>query len=860
MSQLQSQRSPSLAGRAPSTSLRSLSTERQRYDETLAMYAISGTARAMEYDGERRVWTAEADGHLIVRAPPRGEILFEVKAREGAFCTVLRSVSAKRMWAAFSDGFICCYSTSNGSMEREFVQHDGAVLCMACSKKSDYVYSGGEDWKVYQWSKSSCTYVRLFSGHTNSVRCVLVVTASNDPLSISSEEKSPQQVQGDDEKDVDDAEGDESGFDEYVLSGSDDSTIRIWNPRAPLQIEKNVACVATLRGHQNSVRTLEIYPRTKELWSGGDDCTVRVWEWRNKDERGCVAVLEGQHTAPVTAIVHVAPRMWSSGKDGNVVVWDAREHTPVRRFQPGVRPIFSMLRLYRSTHWTVWVGGPEGVIHAVHAVGEDHDVDVKLQRYERRFRQGKNKYDRLQEKAWNQQEHMNKLEKRNRILEENLQLLNEQQEKDYGVESTMTPEKHKTLLDNRLVEINNLKATVARLEAQRKASENALNKATSLSREKDKTIARLTNELSEKEHEIQQMERQLEMLMTRQGSVNTENETELAYKELLLQEARETITRKNSAFDAYREEVEKQQLMDKIERDTLRRQLLEAENYKELYEAKDDALREAFEQLDELQRKLEGEQLYVNELLHELAQHSQKQSSPSRDQTPYKSNSNTYTPTKEQSQRNNFYKRLPGTQWAKVCNTHPEVLQDTLIAEITEVVASTTAVVTELTYASSNNCLLLEVALEHNQTEERHLQKVINSYHFPQTITLHNSLTKHSPEKSNQLGQHQSEQETILLEEKKKIKSERDEALEQLKEAVKELEELHSAQQKAEEERARIAPLSAHSKSPQPRTGSGFSQRGSASHDPAQAPLYSITAQEYESVVAEKKKAETERD
>ncbi|ORC89536.1 uncharacterized protein TM35_000123110, partial [Trypanosoma theileri] len=90
--------------------------------------------------------------------------------------------------------------------------------------------------------------------------------------------------------------------------------------------------------------------------------------------------------------------------------------------------------------------------------------------------------------------------------------------------------------------------------------------------------------------------------------------------------------------------------------------------------------------------------------------------------------------------------------------------------------------------------------------------------------------------------------------------TERDDALQKLQATAKELEGLHSAQQKAEEERARIAPLSTHSKSPQHRTGSGFSQRGSASHDPAQAPVYSITAQEYESVVAEKKKAEEQLD
>ncbi|KAH9597730.1 WD40 repeat [Trypanosoma melophagium] len=858
MSQLQSQRSPSLGGRAPTTSARSVSSERRRYDETLAMYAISGTARAMEYDGERRVWTAESDGRLIVRAPPRGEVIFEAKSREASFCTALRCVSAKRMWAAFSDGFIYCYNTSNGAMENEFVRHDGAVLCMASSKKGEYVYSGGEDWKVYQWSKSSCTYVRLFSGHTNAVRCVLVVTAPSDTSTTSPEEKSLQQIEDeDDEKEIEFPDADEATVDEYVLSGSDDSTIRVWNPRAPLQIEKNVACIATLRGHQKSIRAMEIYPRTKELWSGSDDCTVRVWEWRNKDERRCVAVLDGQHTAPITAIVHVAPRMWSSGKDGNVVVWDARDHVAVRRFQPGVRPIFSMLRLYRSTHWTVWVGGPDGVIHAVHAVGEENDVDVKLQRYERRRARSKNKFDRLQEKAWNQQQQMEKLEKRNKILEENLELLNEQLEKERGVENRMIPEKiHKTAMDNRLAEINNLKVTIASLEAQRNASENALGKATITIREKDNIITTLNHQLSEKEHAIQQMENQLDVLLARQGSVKTENETELAYKELLLQEARGTIARNSTAFDAYKEKVEKQHAKEKMERDLLQRKLLEAENYKELYEAKDDALREALEQIDELQRNLEGEQLYVNELLQELTQNTQKQISPSRERKSSESRSQPIAPTNQRSNKNNFYKRLPGTQWTNVCNTHPEVLQETLIAEITEIIASTTAVVREVTYASSYNCLLLEVALEHNQTEEKHLHDVINSYTFPQTITLHNSLPKTSSTRPNWSEEHLSQQLNSLQDEKKKIESERDDALQQLQATAKELEGHRDAQRKAEEQRARIAPLSEQSKSPQQRPGSAPPRSGSKSQDPAPAPLYSITAQEYENVVADKKKAE----
>lgn len=54
-----------------------------------------------------------------------------------------------------------------------------------------------------------------------------------------------------------------------VFSGSDDTTVRVWD-------SESLSCLRTLEGHEDNVRVLAVNDRF--LFSGSWDKTIRVWD------------------------------------------------------------------------------------------------------------------------------------------------------------------------------------------------------------------------------------------------------------------------------------------------------------------------------------------------------------------------------------------------------------------------------------------------------------------------------------------------------------------------------------------------------------------------------------------------------
>ncbi|MFA6428363.1 MAG: hypothetical protein WCW02_02355, partial [Candidatus Buchananbacteria bacterium] len=58
-----------------------------------------------------------------------------------------------------------------------------------------------------------------------------------------------------------------------IVSGSEDSTIKIWKPDA----KGNYQEPKTLEGHTDWVRTLQILP-DGQIVSGSNDDTIKIWD------------------------------------------------------------------------------------------------------------------------------------------------------------------------------------------------------------------------------------------------------------------------------------------------------------------------------------------------------------------------------------------------------------------------------------------------------------------------------------------------------------------------------------------------------------------------------------------------------
>ena len=63
----------------------------------------------------------------------------------------------------------------------------------------------------------------------------------------------------------------------YIISGSDDKTLRIWNYKTKKHI-------ITLKGHNDYVRSVAYIKDTKYIVSSSNDKSVLIWNYKTKKQ------------------------------------------------------------------------------------------------------------------------------------------------------------------------------------------------------------------------------------------------------------------------------------------------------------------------------------------------------------------------------------------------------------------------------------------------------------------------------------------------------------------------------------------------------------------------------------------------
>ena len=165
--------------------------------------------------------------------------------------------------------------------------HKGAVLDLHWSRDSNILYSASADMTVASWDLETGLRLRRHTGHEEVINSLDVARRGS----------------------------------ELLLSGSDDASIGIWDPRQKaavdyIQTEFPITSVALAeQGH--------------EIYSGGIDNDIKVWDARKKE---VIYTMKG-HTDTVTSL-QVSPdsqSLLSNSHDSTVRTWDIRPFAPVDR-------------------------------------------------------------------------------------------------------------------------------------------------------------------------------------------------------------------------------------------------------------------------------------------------------------------------------------------------------------------------------------------------------------------------------------------------------------------------------------------------------------------------------------------------
>jgi eukaryotic-like serine/threonine-protein kinase len=116
----------------------------------------------------------------------------------------------------------------------------------------------------------------------------------------------------------------------YVITGSDDSTARVWKLADGTSIE--------LRGHHGPIETMTLSSDGKHLATAGTDGDVRLWEIAS----GAGRRLQGhRNTVRGVAFSPDNTRLASAGEDGTLFVWDVTSASgrELLHHAAGLRPV-----------------------------------------------------------------------------------------------------------------------------------------------------------------------------------------------------------------------------------------------------------------------------------------------------------------------------------------------------------------------------------------------------------------------------------------------------------------------------------------------------------------------------------------
>jgi len=239
--------------------------------------------------------------------------------------SVCFSPSGDFVVSASRDKNIKLWEIASGHCVRTYTGHDAWVRRVQVSPDGTLIASASMDQTVRIWNLKTGESLRVGRDHDHVVETLCFSNAKADSYitKMLAEEKTGTSstdlalVAKKEGKDKDGKEAKEEVGGLFIISGSRDRTIKIW------QVSTG-ACVKTLQGHDNWVRQVLIHPSGRFIVSCGDDKTIRVWDL-SKGGRNSFKI-ESAHKSFVSSIDwnKSFPLLASGAMDNTVQLWECR--------------------------------------------------------------------------------------------------------------------------------------------------------------------------------------------------------------------------------------------------------------------------------------------------------------------------------------------------------------------------------------------------------------------------------------------------------------------------------------------------------------------------------------------------------
>ncbi|KAL1123569.1 hypothetical protein AAG570_002645 [Ranatra chinensis] len=168
--------------------------------------------------------------------------------------------------------------------------HQGDIFSVKFHPEGKYLASTGFDRQIFIWNVyGQCENISTMTGHSGAVMELHFSTDGN-----------------------------------TIFTCSTDNSVAMWDLNAGVRIKK-------LKGHTGFVNSCHPTRRgTQLVVSGSDDCSIKVWDPR---KRGKATSMVNPYQVTTVSFNDTAEQVFSSGIDNEIKVWDLRANSVVNKLR-----------------------------------------------------------------------------------------------------------------------------------------------------------------------------------------------------------------------------------------------------------------------------------------------------------------------------------------------------------------------------------------------------------------------------------------------------------------------------------------------------------------------------------------------